>query len=107
MNKEAILSNVFTLLGVSDNVLLPLLVDKAEKDIKVFCNDKFKDENGEDIFPEELESALEDLVVYRYNRRGAEGFKSEGQGDKNTSYSDDIPVDIKNRLYRYRKMRVI
>lgn len=106
MDKAVILQNVGILLGVTDDALFNLLINKAEKDIKVFCNDEFKDEDGTDAFPENLESALEDLVVYRYNRRSTEGMKSENQGDRSASFTDDIPVDIKNRLYRYRKLRV-
>jgi len=108
LDKETVLSNVRMLLGLTTNdkdSLISLLIDKAEQDIKVFCNNSFE-VNGEYQFPDELQSVLEDIVIYRYQRLGAEAFQQESMGNKSVTYTTDIPNDIKARLYPFRKMRV-
>ncbi len=107
MDKEAVLDNIKTLLGVNDtskDKLFNLLISKAESDISVFCNNSFFVED-EYVFPKALESVLEDLVIYRYGRLGSEAYQSETLGGKSVTYNTDIPQDIKTRLYPYRLMR--
>jgi len=108
LDKEQILSNVKLLSGYIDgskDTLLSLLIDKAEKDIKVFCNNDFMVE-GEYQFPEPLESVLEDLVLFRFNRLYSEGYSSETLGSRSVTFTDGLPKEIKMRLYPYRLMRV-
>lgn len=115
MDKAQILSNIKLLLGITStetNDLLNLLINRTEQNIKVFCNNDFMEDTDDDgvkdtyIFPTELESTLEDLVVYKYNRLGAEGLDREKLGSREVQFSNDIPKDIQLRLYPYRKMRV-
>lgn len=108
VDKELLLGNIKLMLGIADNErdsLIYMLIGKAEKDIKMFCNRSFSEEDG-DYFPEELESVVEDLVLYRLNRIGAEGVKSETLGSRSVTFTDGLPDDIKVRLYPYRRMRV-
>lgn len=104
MNIEQITSNIKTILELdeTEDTLLTVLISKAVNDVIAECNDTF--DNG---FPTPLESVIEDLVIYRYNRRGSEGFSNERQGEWTITHSNDIPFEILRRLFKYRKMRVL
>lgn len=113
MDKVQSLLNIKLMLGIDDvskDSLLNLYINKAEVFIKNFCNDDFMfDIDGDGvvdtyIFPVELESTLEDLVVIWYNQRMGEGIESERLGDRSITYNLDLPINIKTQLYKYRKM---
>lgn len=99
INKVEILNNVKLLTGEDNEPLLNLLINKAERTIKDFCNIT--------EVTEEMQDILEDLVCYRYNKIGREGISGEGMGSSSINFNDGIPKEIKTRLYRYRRLRVI
>lgn len=51
-----------------------------------------------------MNSALEDLVIARYRKREAEGYKSQTLGDENTYFDDYFPDSIKQRLYPFTRL---
>lgn len=77
------LERVRIILGISSNneeklKLLSVYMEKAREDIEAVCRDNFLDpDTGEDIFPKQLNSVLEDLVLARYRKRQAEGYSSQ------------------------------
>ena len=99
LNKVEVLNNIKLLTQEDNEPLLNLLINKAEKTIISFCNIT--------EVTEEMQDILEDLICYRYNLIGREGLKSEGMGSASISFTDGIPAEIKTRLYRYRRLRVL
>lgn len=104
------LERVRIILGISkDNTeklsLIGVYLEKAREDIEAVCRDDFLDpDTGADIFPKQLNSALEDLVIARYRKREAEGYKSQTLGDENTHFDDYFPDSIKQRLYPFTRL---
>ena len=47
------------------------------------------------------------LAVISYNSEGSEGETSRSEGGVSQSFSDDIPLSIKNSLKRYRLGKVV
>lgn len=86
--------------GYKDGTLLSDLLDDAQ--------DMVLDIIGRDYLPERLESVVLELAVIKYNRMGAEGESSRGEGGISQSYLDDLPADLQRRLNNYpRKVRVM
>lgn len=104
------LERVRIILGISsDNEeklqLLSVYMEKAREDIEAVCRDNFLDlDTGEDIFPKQLNSVLEDLVLARYRKRQAEGYSSQTLGDETTSFESYFPDGIKQRLYPFTRL---
>lgn len=98
------------ILGLSsDNeeklALCQVYLDKAREDIEAICRDTFLDpDTGEDIFPKQLKSVLEDLAIARYRKREAEGYSSQSLGDENTSFDSYMPDAVKQRLYPFTRL---
>ena len=92
------LENIKLLLGISstekDN-LLTLLIQQAEDEAKDFTH-------REDVC--ELQSTIERMVVYNYNRLGTEGLNSESYSGTSYNYASDYPEQILKMLKRYRKI---
>lgn len=92
------LENIKLLLGISstekDN-LLTLLIQQAEDEAKDFTH-------REDVC--ELQSTIERMVVYNYNRIGTEGLNSESYSGTSYNYTTDYPEQILKMLKRYRKI---
>lgn len=93
--------------------LLQVFLDKARLDIEAFCRDTFLeyeyDEEGNvlsstDNFPSQLSSVQEDLTIYRFRKRGAEGQNSYSLADESVTFEDYIPMNIEKRLYPYRQL---
>lgn len=97
MSIEKMTSNIKILLDLEDSELnkIYILIRKTMSDIQL----KY---NIEDI-PEKYESVIEDLVIYRLNT--TIGATSENLGDRSISYTEDIPIDIQNRLRYLNKVR--
>lgn len=104
------LERVRIILGISSNneeklQLLSVYMEKAREDIEAVCRDNFLDpDTGEDIFPKQLNSVLEDLVLARYRKRQAEGYNSQTLGDESTSFQEYFPDSIKQRLYPFTRL---
>lgn len=92
------LENIKLLLGISstekDN-LLTLLIQQATDEAKDFTH-------REDVC--ELQSTIERMVVYNYNRIGTEGLNSESYSGTSYNYTTDYPEQILKMLKRYRKI---
>ena len=92
------LENIKLLLGISStekDALLLLLIQQAEDEAKDFTH-------REDIC--ELQSTIEKMVVYNYNRLGTEGLNSESYSGVSYNYTTDYPEPILKMLKRYRKI---
>lgn len=59
---------------------------------------------GYSTVPYDLQQAVEDLVIFWYQRQKEKrvGVNSFNVGDKSTSYARDVPTDIMNTFKRYR-----
>ena len=92
------LENIKLLLGISStekDALLQLLIQQAEDEAKDFTH-------REDVC--ELQSTIEKMVVYNYNRLGTEGLNSESYSGVSYNYTTDYPEPILKMLKRYRKI---
>ena len=84
--------------------LLEVLLEKSREDIEAFCRDTFIDDEGVDVFPQQLRNVQEDLAIQRFRKRGAEGETSYSLADESVSFDDPLPDSVKNRLYPYRRL---
>ena len=92
------LENIKLLLGISStekDALLLLLIQQAEDEAKDFTH-------REDVC--EIQSTIEKMVVYNYNRLGTEGLNSESYSGVSYNYTTDYPEPILKMLKRYRKI---
>ena len=92
------LENIKLLLGISStekDALLLLLIQQAEDEAKDFTH-------REDVC--ELQSTIENMVAYNYNRLGTEGLNSESYSGVSYNYTTDYPEPILKMLKRYRKI---
>ena len=92
------LENIKLLLSISStekDALLLLLIQQAEDEAKDFTH-------REDVC--ELQSTIEKMVVYNYNRLGTEGLNSESYSGVSYNYTTDYPEQILKMLKRYRKI---
>ena len=92
------LENIKLLLNInndSKDALLLLLIQQAEDEAKDFTH-------REDVC--ELQSTIEKMVVYNYNRLGTEGLNSESYSGVSYNYTTDYPEQILKMLKRYRKI---
>ena len=92
------LENIKLLLGISStekDALLLLLIQQAEDEAKDFTH-------RVDVC--ELQSTIEKMVVYNYNRLGTEGLNSESYSGVSYNYTTDYPEPILKMLKRYRKI---
>lgn len=92
------LENIKLLLSISStekDALLLLLIQQAEDEAKDFTH-------REDVC--ELQSTIEKMVVYNYNRLGTEGLNSESYSGVSYNYTTDYPEPILKMLKRYRKI---
>ena len=92
------LENIKLLLSISStetDALLLLLIQQPEDEAKDFTH-------REDVC--ELQSTIEKMVVYNYNRLGTEGLNSESYSGVSYNYTTDYPEPILKMLKRYRKI---
>lgn len=95
------LENIKLLLGITTNDkdnLLNLLISQVIDEVKDFTH-------REDVY--ELQSTIEKMVIYNYNRLGTEGVNSESYSGISYNYSTDYPESIMRTLKRYRKLIVL
>ena len=95
------LDNIKLLLGKTDEEddnLLKLLIQQATDEAKEYTH-------REDVC--ELESIIEKMVVYNFNRLGTEGLNSESYSGVNYSYISDYPENIMRVLKKKRKLIVL
>lgn len=97
------LQNIKLLLGIdstdeSKDKVIELLINQAIDEALDFTHrDKLDGVYG-------LESVIEKMVVFNYNRMGTEGLDSEKYSNSSYTYSSDYPDSIMRTLRRYRKL---
>jgi hypothetical protein len=92
------LENIKLLLGLSSSekdALLNLLIMECSDEALDFTHRKDTCD---------LESVIQQMVIYKYNRLGTEGLNSESYSGTSYSYTNDYPEPIIRMLKRYRKV---
>ena len=95
------LEDVKALLGIEGtdkDRILQLLITQAIDEAKDFTH-------REDIYP--LQSTIEKMVIFNYNKMGVEGLDSESYSGQSYHYYADYPESIMRTLKRYRKLIVL
>ena len=82
-----------------DDELLKLLLSDATQEVLDYTRRK-------EVISE-LETVVLRLAVVYYNRIGAEGQSGHTEGGISRTFETDIPPDLRRRLNRYIKVRVI
>lgn len=96
LDKDQIIENVSVDLNTNDDDLLEILLERVVN--------HFKAEYGVEEVDNKLAFIFEDCVIKRFNRRGAEGAKSESVDGHSMSYYDNENEfkpydDMLQRLY--------
>lgn len=96
LDKDQIVENVSVDLNTNDDDLLEILLERVVN--------HFKAEYGVEEIDNKLAFIFEDCVIKRFNRRGAEGAKSESVDGHSMSYYDNENEfkpydDMLQRLY--------
>lgn len=90
------LDRIYTLLGITpsekNDKLLTILLDEAEDDARMITR-------RDRLFG--MDSVIERMVVYLFNRLGTEGLDSETYSGASYKYSGNYPADIMDALARY------
>lgn len=96
------LQKIKNLLGITDaskDTQLQIMIDSAiEEAIAYTHNPK--------CIPC-IESAIVDMVLYKYNRLGTAGLSGESYNSTSYSYTSEYPASILNVLNAHRKVRTI
>lgn len=79
--------------------LITIYIERAEADILGYCN-------REDM-PEGCESSLIELAAFYISRQGIEGTTSYSEGGLSYGYSEGIPVNIRQRIQKFVRARVL
>lgn len=94
------LNNIKMLLGITGSEkddLIRFLIDICTDEAKQYCNTDTADG---------LETAIIQMVVFKYNRIGTEGLTEESYNSASYSYAEDYPKPILKMLNSKRKLRV-
>lgn len=96
LDKDQVIENVSVDLDTNDDGLLEILLERVIN--------HFKAEYGVEEIDNKLAFIFEDCVIKRFNRRGAEGAKSESVDGHSMSYYDNENEfkpydDMLQRLY--------
>lgn len=81
LDKDRVIKNVSVDLNTNDDALLKILLERVVN--------HFKSEYGVEEIDDKLAFIFEDCVIKRFNRRGAEGAKSESVDGHSMSYYDN------------------
>lgn len=81
LDKDKVIQNVSVDLNINDDNLLSILLERIVN--------HFKAEYGVDEIDNNLAFIFEDCLVKRFNRRGAEGARSESIDGHSMSYYDN------------------
>lgn len=96
-----VLEKVKILLGLTDtskDSLLGVLIDDTYKEVADYTH--------RDTSKGNMDTAIVQIVVYKYNRLGTEGLSSESYSGVSFGYSEDYPEAIKKLLDSYRVLRL-
>lgn len=98
--EEKILSSLLLRPGMEGKeVLLTDLITDSIQEIKDYLNYG----EAETLHPS-LKSTVQELVIIKVNRMGAEGLQSESYSGVSQSYIEGLPQDIKARIRKYRRL---
>lgn len=81
LDKDKVIKNVSVDLNTNDDALLEILLERVVN--------HFKSEYAVEEIDDKLAFIFEDCVIKRFNRRGAEGAKSESVDGHSMSYYDN------------------
>ena len=81
LDKDRVIKNVSVDLNTNDDALLKILLERVVN--------HFKSEYDVEEIDDKLAFIFEDCVIKRFNRRGAEGAKSESVDGHSMSYYDN------------------
>ena len=98
------LEKIKLLLGIAEDDekyddLLNLLISLCKSQAVDFCNLK--------EYSSKLDSAVIEMVIERYNKRGTEGVTSVSSNGISESYIDDYSQIVKAKLIKNRKIRIV
>lgn len=98
------LEKIKILLGIkeddeSQDDILNLLIKICKDEAQDFCNLA--------SYSPKLDSAVIEMVIERYNKRGTEGATSVSSNGINESYIDDYSQTVKAKLIKNRKIRIV
>lgn len=82
----------------SNELLQDLIVDTVT-DVKDYINYSDKEE-----IPAALYGVIKELVLFKLARLGSEGISSQQGNEVSENFLNDIPLHVKKKLYRYRKL---
>ena len=94
-NREQIIENVKLLTGENNIDIITLIVKKAEQIVL--------DYTKMEELVQPMSDVVEDVACWRYNLMGREGIISESVGKNNINLEQDLPKNIKRRLFKYTK----
>lgn len=98
--EEKILTSLLLRPGMEDKeVLLNDLIIDSMQEVKDYLN---YDES--ETLPPPLKSTVQELVIIKVNRMGAEGLQSESYSGVSQNYIEGLPQDIKARIRKYRRL---
>ena len=98
------LCRVKTLLSIHDSKeddAIELLIPMVEDEIKAFCNNTFL-VNDSIVWPVGMELIAVKLISYHLANQLM--LAGETNGPNTTTYLQNYPQDVKNFLFRYRKL---
>ena len=84
--------------GTPNEETLNTLISIAEDEVKNYCN-------IDDVQP--LENIIVQIVIWKYNRLGAEGITSESYNGASYAYDTDYPPSITVALNKNRRCKFI
>ena len=91
-------------------VLYPQTQSLSEALLKSWIKDALDDVRGyinylpDEVLPPACSSIVLDIVLIRINKLGSEGITSTSQSGVSETYSNGMPVDIRRRLNRLRRV---
>lgn len=75
------------------------MIEDAGNEILDYCN--------RNTLPSKLDSLQRELAIIYYNRNLSSGEKSRSEGGISVTYDIEIPLNIKERLKAYRKLKAV
>lgn len=98
--EEKILASLLLRPGMEGKeVILADLITDSIQEIKDYLN------YGEaDTLPLSLKSTVQELVIIKVNRMGAEGLQSESYSGVSQTYIEGLPQSLKATLRKYRRL---
>jgi len=92
--------------GTGQDARITTLLPLTKDFVIDYCNNKFLDEDGDEVLPSGIKLAIADLIGLQINR--PVGISSEKLGDYSVSYyleGSNLPPEIQKRLSTYKKVR--